>query len=90
MSRPPEPTSHFDPTVVRWVRNGVVIGVVLVLVVGAAIILATEQSMSLLAVVALTALFGGAGFGAMLGGVLASIRAHELEVQDARVRAEPA
>lgn len=90
MSRPLAPPAHFDPAVVRWVRNGVVIGVVLVLLVGAAIVLATGQSMSLLAVVALTALFGGAGFGAMLGGVLASIRAHELELQEARVRTEPA
>lgn len=90
MSRPPAPPLHFDPTVTRWVRNGVVIGVVLVLVVGAAIVLATGQPTSLFAVVGLTALFGGAGFGAMLGGVLSSIRAHELELQEARVRTEPA
>lgn len=76
--------AHFDPSVAIWVRNGVLIATALVMVVSLALILATGSSMTLLGVAVFTAVFGGGGFGVMLGGVLSSIRAHELEQAELR------
>lgn len=76
---PDQPASqlHFDHPTVAWAKIGATIGAVAVLAVAGVLILVTEQSASLLGVAALGAVFGGAGFGAMLGAVLASIRAGE-------------
>lgn len=67
-------TAHFDEPIARWARNGAILGALTVVGSSMAVIVLANQSMDLLAVAALTALFGGAGFGAMLGGVLAALR----------------
>lgn len=76
------PMSHAssDPLlgaeVVRAASLGAVIGVMVVLAMSVVTILLAGRSFDLLGVAALAASFGGAGFGAMMGGVVAAVRVH--------------
>lgn len=62
------------PTMV-WAKTGAAVGASTVLIAAVVLIVLTGQSMALFGIAALAAFFGGAGFGAMLGAVLAAIRA---------------
>lgn len=78
---------HFAQPTMAWATTGAVLGAAGVMVVAVVLILVTEQSMALLGVAALGAFFGGAGFGAMLGAVLAALRASAEERAGARTSA---
>jgi hypothetical protein len=71
--------SHFAQPTAAWATRGAVIGAASVMGVSAVLILLSQESMALLGAAALAALFGGAGFGAMLGAVLAALRADASE-----------
>lgn len=70
---------QFPQPTAAWAALGAVIGAVSVMGVSVLLIFLAKESMTLLGVAALAALFGGAGFGAMLGAVLAAIRADASE-----------
>lgn len=72
---PARPELHFAHPTMVWAKTGAALGAVTVLAAAVVMILLTDQSMALLGVAALAAFFGGAGFGAMLGAVLAAVRA---------------
>lgn len=75
---------HFDHPTAAWAATGATIGVVAVLAVFVTTILLTNSDMELMAVAGLAAAFGGSGFGAMMGAVLASVRQPNVEIVSAR------
>lgn len=72
---PAPPEFYFAHPTMVWAKTGAALGAATVLAVAVVMILLADQSMALLGVAVLAAFFGGAGFGAMLGAVLAAIRA---------------
>lgn len=72
-------SSHFSRPTVAWATIGAAIGATSVMAVSVVLIVLSGESMVLLGAAALAALFGGAGFGAMLGAVFAAIRADASE-----------
>ena len=75
---------HFDHPTAAWAVTGATIGVVMVLTWFAVAILLSGSDMGLMAVAGLAAAFGGSGFGAMLGAVLASVRQPSVQVVSVR------
>lgn len=75
---------HFDQPTAAWAVTGAMIGAVAVLGVSVTAILLTGSEMELMAVGGLAAAFGGTGFGAMMGAVLASVRQLSVEIVSAR------
>jgi hypothetical protein len=65
---------HFEHPTAVWAVTGAIVGAVSVLALSVAAILLSGSAMELMAVAGLGAGFGGTGFGAMLGAVLASVR----------------
>lgn len=68
---------HFDEGTATAAVIGAVLGAVAVLGAFAVVLLLTGSDRGLMAAGALAAGFGGTGFGAMLGAVLASVRSLE-------------
>lgn len=79
-----QPQRHFDHPTATWAVSGATIGAVAVLVAFAVAILLSGSDMELMAVAGLAAAFGGTGFGAMLGAVLASVRRPSVETVSVR------
>lgn len=75
---------HFDQPIVTWAVTGATLGAVIVLAAAAALIVLTDSDMELMAVAGLAAGFGGTGFGAMMGAILASLRGPAVELVSAR------
>ena len=75
---------HFDQPTAAWAVTGATIGAVAVLAVFAVAIALSGAGMELMAVAGLAAGFGGTGFGAMLGAVLASLRQPDVQIVSVR------
>ena len=69
-----EDQPHFDHSTAAAAVAGATIGALVVLTAFLTAVLLTGADQELMAVGALAAAFGGTGFGAMLGAVLASVR----------------
>ena len=74
----------FGPTVVRATLVGAVLGLLGVVAMFTAGVLMSGLDPAAIGAAGLAGPFGGAGFGAMIGAVLASIKAHEAEQAEER------
>ena len=75
----------FEPPIGRWAVIGAILGLVFVAVGFVAIALLQDLDRTVIGAAALAGPFGGAGFGAMTGGVLGAIKAAEDDA-DAQAR----
>lgn len=72
-----QPDTLFDPRITRRTAIGAVLGGVGVLMIFAIGVLITGTDPAVIGAAGLAAPFGGAGFGAMMGGVLGAIEVSE-------------
>lgn len=75
---------HFEQPIISWAVAGAALGAVTVFATIAVLIVLTKSDGALFAVAGLAAVFGGAGFGAMMGAVLASLRPTAVKIVSVR------